>query len=173
MFPICLSIGELHPSFILSYGVSSIEVELWGWEANSSFNYCSAVLCSSTVCVYEMWAQPCVAVESRETREYWTMGRGGGVGRGLGGQGMVVREDHNGNEVMAGRAIESVGGVGVDAARRTGRGGDRGGVGGVLPAVSIQAMRGVEATTWQLLIAARQVCSTVQGIHLSWVLPES
>lgn len=28
-------------------------------------------------------------------------------------------------------------------------------------------MRGVEATTWQLLIAARQVCSTVQGIHLS------
>lgn len=31
----------------------------------------------------------------------------------------------------------------------------------------IQAMRGVEATTRQLLIAARQVCSTVQGIHLS------
>lgn len=28
-------------------------------------------------------------------------------------------------------------------------------------------MRGVEATTRQLLIAARQVCSTVQGIHLS------
>lgn len=31
----------------------------------------------------------------------------------------------------------------------------------------IHAMRGVEATTRQLLIAARQVCSTVQGIHLS------
>lgn len=31
----------------------------------------------------------------------------------------------------------------------------------------IQAMRSEEATTWQLLIAARQVCSTVQGIHLS------
>lgn len=28
-------------------------------------------------------------------------------------------------------------------------------------------MRGVEATTRQFLIAARQVCSTVQGIHLS------
>lgn len=41
----------------------------------------------------------------------------------------------------------SVGGVGVDAARRTRRRGDGVGVGGVLPAVSIQAMRGVEATT--------------------------
>lgn len=30
----------------------------------------------------------------------------------------------------------------------------------------IQAMRGVEATPRQLLIAGRQVCSTVQGIHL-------
>lgn len=86
---------------------------------------------------------------------------------------MVVRADCGGNGVMAGRATESVGGVGVDAARRTGRRGDRGGVGGVLPAVSIQAMRGIEATTRQLLIAARQVCSTVQGIHLSWALPES
>lgn len=28
-------------------------------------------------------------------------------------------------------------------------------------------MRGVEATTRQILIASRQVCSTVQGIHLS------
>lgn len=54
---------------------------------------------------------------------------------------MVVREDHSGNEVVAGRATESVGGVGVDAARRTGRGGDRGGVGGVLPAVSLQTGR--------------------------------
>lgn len=86
---------------------------------------------------------------------------------------MAVGADHGGNEVMAGGATESVGGVGVDAARRTGRRGDRGGVGGVLPAVSIQAMRGVEATTRQLLIAARQVCSMVQGIHLSWVLLES
>lgn len=57
------------------------------------------------------------------------------------GQRMVVREDHNGNEVMAGRATGSVGGVGVDAARRTGRGGDRGGVGGVLPAVSLKTER--------------------------------
>lgn len=39
-----------------------------------------------------------------------------------------------------GRATGSVGGVGVDAARRTGRGGDRGGVGGVLPAVSLQTV---------------------------------
>lgn len=54
------------------------------------------------------------------------------------GQRMVVRADHSGNEVMAGKATRSVGGVGVDAARRTGRGGDRGGVGGVLPAVSLQ-----------------------------------
>lgn len=85
---------------------------------------------------------------------------------------MVVRADHSGDGVTAGRATESVGGVAVDAARRTGRRGDRGGV-GVLPAVSIQAMRGVEATPRQLLIAARQVCSTVQGIHLSWVFLES
>lgn len=62
------------------------------------------------------------------------------------GQSMVVRADRGGR-VMAGRATGSVGGVGVDAARRTGRGGNRRGVGGVLPAVSIQAMRGVEATT--------------------------
>ena len=54
---------------------------------------------------------------------------------------MVVEADRSGNEVMAGRATESVGGVGVDAARRTGRGGDRGGVGGVLPAVSLQTVR--------------------------------
>lgn len=60
---------------------------------------------------------------------------------------MVVRADRSGNEAMAGRATRSVGGVGVDTARRTGRGGNRRGVGGVLPAVSIQAMRGVEATT--------------------------
>lgn len=85
----------------------------------------------------------------------------------------VAGADRSGSEVTAGRATQSVGGVGVDAAGRTGRGGDRGGVGGVLPAVSIQAMRGVEATTRQLLIAARQVCSTVQGIHLSWASPES
>lgn len=37
----------------------------------------------------------------------------------------------------------------------------------LLVGTHIQAMRGVEATTRQLLIAARQVCSTVQGIHLS------
>lgn len=54
---------------------------------------------------------------------------------------MVVKADRSGNEVMARRATESVGGVGVDAARRTGRGGDRGGVGGVLPAVSLQTVR--------------------------------
>lgn len=93
----------------------------------------------------------------------------------------------------------------MDAARRTLRGSDRGGISGVLPAVSLQTqvqpqlesleslepvvvaeiveileseawmkcchthvqwMRGVEASTRQLLIAARQVCSTVQGIHL-------
>lgn len=60
---------------------------------------------------------------------------------------MVVRANCGGTEVTAGRANRSVGGVGVDTARRTGRGGNRGGVGGVLPAVSIQAMRGVEATT--------------------------
>lgn len=60
---------------------------------------------------------------------------------------MVVRANCGGTEVMAGRANRSVGGVGVDTARRTGRGGNRGEVGGVLPAVSIQAMRGVEATT--------------------------
>lgn len=35
----------------------------------------------------------------------------------------------------------------------------------------IQAMRGVEATPRQLLIAGRQVCSTVQGIHLSDTKP--
>lgn len=54
---------------------------------------------------------------------------------------MVVKADCSGNEEMAGRATESVGGVGVDAARRTRRGGDRGGVGGVLPAVSLQTVR--------------------------------
>lgn len=42
---------------------------------------------------------------------------------------------------MAERAIGSVGGVRVDTARRTGRGGDRGGVGGVLPAVSLKIHR--------------------------------
>lgn len=36
----------------------------------------------------------------------------------------------------------------------------------------IQAMRGVEATPRQLLIAGRQVCSTVQGIHLSDTKPQ-
>lgn len=54
---------------------------------------------------------------------------------------MVFKADRSGNEVMAGRATESVGGVGVDAARRTGRGGDRGGVGGVLPAVSLHEVK--------------------------------
>lgn len=38
------------------------------------------------------------------------------------------------------RATESVGGVWVDATRRTRRGGDRRGVGGVLPAVSLQTV---------------------------------
>lgn len=38
---------------------------------------------------------------------------------------------------------------------------------GLVLGTHIHAMRGVEATTRQLLIAARQVCSTVQGIHLS------
>lgn len=51
---------------------------------------------------------------------------------------MVVRANCGGTEVMAGRANRSVGGVGVDTARRTGRGGNRGEVGGVLPAVSLQ-----------------------------------
>lgn len=37
----------------------------------------------------------------------------------------------------------------------------------ILSGTHIQSMRGVEATTRQLLIAARQVCSTVQGIHLT------
>lgn len=36
----------------------------------------------------------------------------------------VVRADRSGNEVIAGRATGSVGGVGVDAARRTRRGSD-------------------------------------------------
>lgn len=45
---------KLHPSFILqSYGASSVDVELWGG-GRVPPNYCSAVLCSSTVCVYEM-----------------------------------------------------------------------------------------------------------------------
>lgn len=84
---------------------------------------------------------------------------------------MVVNSDRSQDGAMAVRATGSVGGVGVDAARRTRGRGDRvGGVGGVLPAVSIQAMRGEEAATRQLLIAGRQVCSTVQGIHLSWAL---
>lgn len=60
---------------------------------------------------------------------------------------MVVNSDRRQNGVMAVKATGSVGGVGVDAARRTRRRGDRVGVGGVLPAVSIQAMRGVEAAT--------------------------
>lgn len=60
---------------------------------------------------------------------------------------MAVGADWSGHEVKARSATKSVGGVGVDAARRTGRGGNRGGVGGVLPAVSIQAMRGEEAAT--------------------------
>lgn len=117
------------PLFILSLGASSMEVELWAG-GRIPPNYCSAVLCSSTVCVYEMRVQPCVAVYLRDE----------GIVKKQ-GQKMVVRADHSGNEVMAGRATESVGGVGVDAARRTRRGGDRGGVGGVLPAVSLQTVR--------------------------------
>lgn len=54
---------------------------------------------------------------------------------------MVVGADRSGNAAMAGRATESIGGVGVDAARRTGGRGDRVGVGGVLPAVSLQTVR--------------------------------
>lgn len=59
-FPVCLSISRLHPFFILSYRALSIEVELWG-ERRIPPNFCLAVLCSSTVCVYEMQIQPCVA----------------------------------------------------------------------------------------------------------------
>lgn len=42
---------------------------------------------------------------------------------------------------------QSVGGVGVVAAGGTRRRGDRVSIGGVLPAVSIQAMRGIEGTS--------------------------
>lgn len=40
-----------------------------------------------------------------------------------------------------GEPPKSVGGVGVDTARRTMRGGNRGSVGGVLPAVSLKTVR--------------------------------
>lgn len=50
---------------------------------------------------------------------------------------MVTREE-SGNEVKVRRATKSVGSVGVDTTRRTRRGGNQGGVGGVLPAVSLQ-----------------------------------
>lgn len=43
----------------------------------------------------------------------------------------------------------------------------------LLSGTHIQSMRGVEATTRQLLIAARQVCSTVQGIHLTQKNPHT
>lgn len=49
------------PTFVAGLGASSTEVELWGG-GRIPPNYCSAVLCSSTVCVYEMRAQPCAAV---------------------------------------------------------------------------------------------------------------
>lgn len=77
-----------------------------------------------------------VAVELKDE------GSGGKMGTEYGSRSRPRWESGGG-----GRATGSVGGVGVDAARRTGRGGNRRGVGGVLPAVSIQAMRGVEATT--------------------------
>lgn len=51
---------------------------------------------------------------------------------------MVKREDRSGKEANVKKATKSVGSVRVDTARRTRRGGDRGGVGGVLPAVSLQ-----------------------------------
>lgn len=60
-FPVCLSVRKLHPSFILNYRASSVEVELWG-RGRIPPNLCLAVLCSSTVCVYEMQMQPGVAV---------------------------------------------------------------------------------------------------------------
>lgn len=51
---------------------------------------------------------------------------------------MVKREDRSGNEAkVKKKATKSVGSVRVDTAR-TRRGGDRGRVGGVLPAVSLQ-----------------------------------
>lgn len=60
-FPVCLSISELHPSFILRYRALSVEVGLWG-EGRIPPNFCLAVLCSSTVCFNEMQTQPSVAV---------------------------------------------------------------------------------------------------------------
>lgn len=61
---ICLNVGKFHPSVIVHYGGSSSEAELWR-EASISPNYCSAVLCSSTVSANEMQVSPCAAVELR------------------------------------------------------------------------------------------------------------
>lgn len=52
---------------------------------------------------------------------------------------MILTADHSGNKEKAGKATRSVGSVRVDAARWTRRGGNRGRVGGVLPAVSLQS----------------------------------
>lgn len=113
-------------SFILVlFWDSSIEVELCGGGSTPP-NYCSAVLCSSTVCVYEMRVQSCVAVCLRD-EGYWEMRTEDGSRSRL----KWGRRDGR-------RATESVGGVWVDAARWTRRGGDRRGVVCVLPAVSLQ-----------------------------------
>lgn len=59
---ICLNVSKFHPSIIVSYGGSSSEAEPWR-EASISPNYCSAVLCSSTVSANEMQVSPYVAVK--------------------------------------------------------------------------------------------------------------
>lgn len=61
---ICLSVSKFHPSVLVRYESSGSAAEPWRG-ARISPNYCSAVLCSSTVSANEMQASPCVAVELR------------------------------------------------------------------------------------------------------------
>lgn len=67
VFSICLSISKLRPSFF-KLRVKGLLALKWscGGGGRTPPNYCLAVLCSSTVCVYEMRAQPCVAVQLRD-----------------------------------------------------------------------------------------------------------
>lgn len=129
MFSICLSIRKLHPSFIRSNRASRVEGELCGggWIPPKLLLGCPVF--QHSVCLWNVSTalRGCL-VERQGKSDKW-------------GRAMVVRADHSGNEVMAGRATESVGGVWVDAARRPGRGGDRGGIGCVLPAVSLRTVK--------------------------------
>lgn len=124
-FPVCLSISRLHlfHSELQSFEHWSGAV---GRRENSSQLMFGCPVFQHSVCIWNANTALCgCLVERQGNTEKWV-------------RRMVVRADCSGNEGMAGRTTRSVGGVWVDTARRTGRGGDRGGVGGVLPAVSLQ-----------------------------------